>query len=103
MPKGVSNYCSGAILVLVFALAQGLMWAGIAAVFVMGLGTAIAVATIATLVVSARSVAEKVASARSRGGTLWLSALEVAAGALVLFFGVGLLFGFIAAERTTCF
>jgi ABC-type nickel/cobalt efflux system permease component RcnA len=29
--------CSGAILVLVFALAQGLFWAGIAATFVMGL------------------------------------------------------------------
>ena len=28
--------CSGAILVLVFALAQGLFWAGIAATFVMG-------------------------------------------------------------------
>src|SRR6267378_1157552 len=35
--------CSGAILVLVFALAQGLFWAGIAATFVMGLGTAITV------------------------------------------------------------
>ena len=39
--------CSGAILVLVFALAQGLFWAGIAATFVMGLGTAITVAAIA--------------------------------------------------------
>ena len=39
--------CSGAILVLVFSLAQGLFWAGIAATFVMGLGTAITVATIA--------------------------------------------------------
>ena len=35
--------CSGAILVLVFALAQGLFWAGIAATFAMGLGTAITV------------------------------------------------------------
>jgi nickel/cobalt exporter len=39
--------CSGAILVLVFALANGLFWAGIAATFVMGFGTAITVATIA--------------------------------------------------------
>ena len=45
--------CSGAILVLVFALAQGLFWAGIAATFVMGLGTAITVATIAVVAVSA--------------------------------------------------
>ena len=33
--------CSGAILVLVFALAQGLFWAGVASTFVMGLGTAV--------------------------------------------------------------
>ena len=45
--------CSGAILVLVFALAQGLFWAGVAATFVMGLGTAITVAAIATLAVGA--------------------------------------------------
>ena len=47
--------CSGAILVLVFALAQGLFWAGIAATFVMGLGTAITVATIAVVAVSAEA------------------------------------------------
>ena len=46
--------CSGAIIVLVFALAQGLFWAGIASTFVMGLGTAITVAAIATLVDSLR-------------------------------------------------
>ena len=40
--------CSGAILVLVFALAQGLFWAGVVATFIMGLGTAITVAVIAT-------------------------------------------------------
>ena len=47
--------CSGAIIVLVFALAQGLFWAGVAATFVMGLGTAITVAVIATLAVGARA------------------------------------------------
>src|SRR5690606_32232203 len=35
--------CSGAILVLVFALAQGIFWAGVGATFLMGLGTAITV------------------------------------------------------------
>ena len=49
--------CSGAILVLVFALAQGLFWAGVAATFVMGLGTAITVATIAVIAVSAKDIA----------------------------------------------
>ncbi len=43
-----------AILVLVFALAQGMFWAGIAATFLMGLGTAIAVAAIAILAVTAK-------------------------------------------------
>src|SRR5262249_20869431 len=36
--------CSGAIIVLVFALAQGLFWAGVASRFVMAIGTAITVA-----------------------------------------------------------
>ena len=40
--------CSGAIIVLVFALAQGLFWIGVASTFVMGLGTAITVAVVAT-------------------------------------------------------
>lgn len=42
--------CSGAIIVLVFALAQGMFWAGVTSTSVMGIGTAITVGTIATLV-----------------------------------------------------
>ncbi len=95
--------CSGAILVLVFALAQGLFWAGIAATFVMGLGTAITVATIAVLAVSARDVARRLSGARDGGGALFLRGIEFGAAGLVLLFGAGLLFGYIAAERTTCF
>ena len=53
--------CSGAIIVLVFALAQGLFWAGVASTFVMGIGTAITVAAIATLAVGARAVAKRFA------------------------------------------
>ncbi len=49
--------CSGAILVLVFALAQGMFWAGVAATFLMGLGTAITVAAIAVFAVTAKNVA----------------------------------------------
>jgi nickel/cobalt exporter len=36
--------CSGALIVLVFALAQGIFWAGVASTFLMALGTAITVA-----------------------------------------------------------
>jgi ABC-type nickel/cobalt efflux system permease component RcnA len=95
--------CSGAILVLVFALAQGLFWAGVAATFVMGLGTAITVATIAVLAVSAKDLAQRLSSGREAGGTLIMRGIEFGAAGLVLLFGLGLLFGYLAAERVTCF
>jgi len=95
--------CSGAILVLVFALAQGLFWAGIAATFVMGLGTAITVAAIAVMAVSAKDLARRLSGASEGGGALFMRGVEFAAAGLVLLFGVGLLFGYLAAERVTCF
>lgn len=95
--------CSGAILVLVFALAQGLFWAGVAATLVMGLGTAITVATIAVVAVSAKGVAQRLAGSRDGRGALVMRGIEFAAAGLVLLFGVGLLLGYIAAERVTCF
>jgi nickel/cobalt exporter len=95
--------CSGAILVLVFALAQGLFWAGIAATFVMGLGTAITVAAIAVLAVSARGIAQRLSGMSEGGGALFMRGIEFGAAGLVLLFGLGLLFGYLAAERVTCF
>jgi len=94
--------CSGAILVLVFSLAQGLFWAGIAATFVMGLGTAITVATIAVIAVSAKGLARWLSAGREGGGTLIMRGIEFGAAGLVLLFGLGLLFGYLAAERATC-
>lgn len=95
--------CSGAILVLVFSLAQGLFWAGIAATFLMGLGTAITVATIAVMAVTAKDIARRLSAAGEGNGALFMRGIEFAAAGLVLLFGVGLLLGYIAAERTTCF
>jgi ABC-type nickel/cobalt efflux system permease component RcnA len=94
--------CSGAILVLVFALAQGLFWAGIAATFVMGLGTAITVATIAVIAVSAKDLARRLSGGSEGGGALVMRGIEFGAAGLVLLFGLGLLFGYLAAERVTC-
>jgi len=94
--------CSGAILVLVFALAQGLFWAGVAATFVMGLGTAITVTAIATLAVGARAMAAKLASTRSGVGTLAMRGIEVGAAMLVLAFGVLLMAGYMITERSAC-
>jgi len=94
--------CSGAILVLVFALAQGLFWAGIAATFVMGIGTAIPVAVIAVVAVSAKDLARRVSAARDSNGVLIMRGIEFGAAGLVLLFGSALLLGYIAAERVTC-
>jgi ABC-type nickel/cobalt efflux system permease component RcnA len=94
--------CSGAILVLVFALAQGLFWAGVTATFVMGLGTAMTVATIAVMAVSAKDLARRLSAGREGGGALVMRGVEFAAAGLLLLFGAGLLFGYIAAERVTC-
>ena len=84
---------------LVFALAQGMFWAGIAATFLMGLGTAITVAAIATLAVGARHVAAKLASSRTGYGTLAMRGIEVGAAAIILAFGVLLIAGYLATER----
>ena len=91
--------CSGAILVLVFALAQGLFWAGVASTFIMGLGTAITVAAIATLAVGAKGLAGRFAASRPGIGMLALRGVEVAAAALVLVFGLALLTGYMVTER----
>ena len=95
--------CSGAIIVLVFALAQGLFLAGIASTFVMGLGTAITVAAIATLAVAAKAAAKRFAAARTGYGTLVLRGIEVGAALLVMAFGVLLLTGTMASERMGMF
>ena len=95
--------CSGAIIVLVFALAQGLFWAGVASTFVMGLGTAITVSSIASIAVGARSVAKRLAATRAGYGTLVMRGGEAAAALLVIAFGIALLTGYMASERMGLF
>lgn len=91
--------CSGAIIVLVFALAQGLFWIGVASTFVMGLGTAITVAAIATMAVGARELAGKLAKAKPGVGVIILRGLETAAALVIVLFGAALLTGYLASER----
>ena len=71
--------CSGAIIVLVFALAQGLFWAGVVSTFIMGLGTAITVAAVASIAVSAKGWAARFAEPRSGYGALAMRGIEVGA------------------------
>jgi nickel/cobalt transporter (NicO) family protein len=95
--------CSGAIILMVFALSQGLLWAGVAATFVMGLGTAITVAAIATLAVSAKTFARRFATDEVGYGGVLVRGLEVGAAVLILAFGILLLAGYIASERLVGF
>ena len=91
--------CSGAIIVLVFALAQGLFWIGVASTFVMGLGTAITVAGVATLAVAARGFAGRLAKGKPGSGMLFLRGVETAAALLIIVFGAALLTGYMVSER----
>jgi nickel/cobalt transporter (NicO) family protein len=95
--------CSGAIIVLIFALAQDLFWTGVGATLIMGLGTAVTVAAIATLAVSARGLASRVAGTRAGLGMLAMRAIEVGAAALIVAFGILLLAGYMASEQLWMF
>jgi nickel/cobalt transporter (NicO) family protein len=95
--------CSGAIIVLIFALAQDMFWTGIGATLVMGLGTAITVAAIATLAWCARQAASRIANAQAGLGLLAMRAIEVGASALIVAFGVLLLAGYMASEQLWLF
>ncbi len=88
--------CTGAIVVLVFALSQGVLWAGIAATFAMALGTAMTVSAIAILSVLAKSTALRLASGGPSAGLIAVRGLEAAAGAAILLFGCLLLAGMLA-------
>jgi ABC-type nickel/cobalt efflux system permease component RcnA len=83
--------CSGALIVLAFALSQGLLAAGIVAVLLMGLGTAITTGTLAALAAGAKGLARKVAGADNpvTNGIVWW--VELLAAFAVLGFGAMLL------------
>jgi len=85
--------CSGALIVLVFALSQGLFAVGVAAALVMALGTGLTVATLAVLAVSAKGLAQRLAGADSTVAYRLVRAAEVAGAGAILFVGLTLLGG----------
>ena len=91
--------CSGAILVLVFALSQGIFLVGVVSTFAMAVGTAITVAAIAVLAVGARGLAARLTNTKAGAGTLMLRGFEFVASILVIAVGVLLMTGFLASER----
>jgi nickel/cobalt transporter (NicO) family protein len=84
--------CSGAILVLVFSLAQGIFWTGAAATFAMSLGTAITTGALASMAVLAKSWAVRFSGTGSWRAEIIGRGVEVAAALCVLLFGAALLF-----------
>ncbi len=80
--------CTGAILVLVFALTQGLFWAGVGATFAMAIGTAITVSTLAVLAVGSRDLALRFAGSRLTTGIYDFAA--IGGSLLVMLLGAGL-------------
>lgn len=85
--------CSGAVLVLAVANLFGIPWAGVAAVFAMSLGTAIAVASLALLVLSARHVVTALVAEDSPAIVMAGQVAALAGGAVILLLG-GLLFAY---------
>jgi nickel/cobalt transporter (NicO) family protein len=87
-----SRPCSGAILVLVFALAQGIFSAGVFAVAAMSLGTAITTAALASAAVLAKNAAVKYSKAGSGQALIAGRLFEAGAALAVLGLGLVLLF-----------
>ncbi|MDQ4060083.1 MAG: nickel/cobalt transporter [Pseudomonadota bacterium] len=85
--------CTGAIIVLVFALSQGLFWAGIVSAYVMGLGTAITVSALAVLAVGAKGLAIRLTGRMGAGAGRLHRAIEIAGAAAVFLLGALLLVG----------
>jgi nickel/cobalt transporter (NicO) family protein len=83
-----SRPCSGAILVLVFALAQGIFSTGVFAVLAMSLGTAFTTAALASTAVLAKNAAVKYSKAGS--GQALIAGRLFEAGAAVAVLGLGL-------------
>ncbi len=88
-----SRPCAGAVLVLVFAVSQGVPGAGVLAVLAMALGTALTTTALAGLAVFAKRAALRLAGGRGRAGVLALGGLELIAAAFVLVLGAAMLSG----------
>ncbi|WP_271168615.1 nickel/cobalt transporter [Hansschlegelia plantiphila] len=87
--------CTGALIVLVFALAQGLAWAGILATLAMAAGTSVTVAAIAAFAVGAKAAALRIATARPGAGALLIAGMETLGAVVILLFGALMLGGMI--------
>jgi nickel/cobalt exporter len=82
--------CTGAILVLIFALTQGMFWAGVAATFAMAFGTAITVAALASLALGSRELALSLGGRTGAFANAVWTLCAIGGSALILLFGATL-------------
>ena len=82
--------CSGALIVLTFALLNGLILGGIASVFAMAIGTAITVSVLAIIAVSAKGIAVRLAGRGSKRATRIGYSIEIGGALLVTLLGLTL-------------
>jgi ABC-type nickel/cobalt efflux system permease component RcnA len=80
--------CTGAILVLVFTVTQGLFWAGVAATFAMAFGTAITVAVLATLALGSRELALKLGGTNSTWANAVWTTCTIGGAVIIFLFGL---------------
>ena len=86
--------CSGAIIVLVFALSQNVLGIGVLAALVMALGTALTTGGLAALAILAKRTATRLAGGiDSQGALTTARVLEVLAAAFLATIGISLLIG----------
>jgi nickel/cobalt transporter (NicO) family protein len=85
--------CSGAILILVFTLAQGRFLTGVVAVLLMSAGTAATTGALAAAAVYARETARRFSSPDSRRAKLAGAGAQLLAAVAVLILGLALLVG----------
>ena len=83
--------CSGALLVMTFALLNGLYLGGILSVFAMALGTAITVSALAALAVSAKGLAVRLSGPGSPTARRVADAIEILGAVSVIALGALLL------------
>lgn len=88
--------CTGAIILLVFALTKGLYLAGALAVAVMALGTALGTSLFALLALKAKALSLNLLSAQGKGLTRLVLALELLAGLALAALGIALFTGAMA-------
>lgn len=88
--------CSGALIVLTFAMLNGLVAGGVLSVFAMAVGTAITVSALATIAVTAKNAALKFSGSGAMSVRLHRG-IEIGGAALVMVLGIILLGGALAA------